>query len=816
MKKKTFLSKFAARFMAATLMVSSVAMTGCYKDDGLDVTFTGGSVVVPDATYAISGTVSDYETGAAVNLTEVITSVGTAKVDGNGAFHVALTKADVPENGVTVNLTFKAEGYNDVQRSVFVKHIADGSSVVYPLSVTVKKAAEVVEYVDVVYNLKFIVKNAETGEAISNITPVVEGTADANGNYAAGEYVVTTPAVEGQYYASATAISLPEAQVVKGENEVRTNIIELYVQPVNGTVEPEKEYINISGTVVDKNGNAVVADEIVLDGTDLKVSNASEFRFTVLKADKNYTVTATKGGESVKSTSINANGGNYNCVLVFSNIGEDEKVQLPYVLTVNVIDAETKSPVNDAAWTINGEAPKAEYQAGNYTIVTTAAGYNTSSVLVTLNPVYGQAGEKAYHGVTVEMTKVAQPETEYVKVYGTIIDNRGKLAEAQIVKLEGAQIEPMYKTSTFSFNVKKDASVKSYKVVAEIMNANETGTLKAAAKVQANGAAAYYLTIQFPVQVENGKEVIGEGGSSTGTLVPEVDENGTVQETVTNIMSDGTTIVLEKGTVTNLGGQTLTLVRNLSEETNPSDASVVIRSYIGLPDGTTFSSPLKVMFADAYAGQLGDKFVLQYQQADNSWATDTEGGNVTFANNVYTMNIRHFSTFRAALNLNATSTADMLSVTESETVNEMNDDEAAKTYSYVYNGFAGTKFSDYAKLESDVRAAFTNANAQAVVLNAIKAICPDAKEEFVATEYTKNITIPGWTLLNTVDVTTKTVKTTYSITLNNQTITFSVKKIESVSLSATDKNMTHMGHSHGHGHGHGDNNNAGGGIIVNE
>lgn len=642
MKKKTFLSKFAARFMAATLMVSSVAMTGCYKDDGLDVTFPGGSVVVPDATYAISGTVSDYETGAAVNLTEVITSVGTAKVDGNGAFHVALTKADVPENGVTVNLTFKAEGYNDVQRSVFVKHIADGSSAVYPLNVTLKKEAEVVEYVDVVYNLKFIVKNAETGEAISDITPVVEGTADANGNYAAGEYVVKTPAVEGKYYASATAISLPDAQVVKGENNVRTSVIELNVIPV--------------------------------------------------------------------------------------------------------VD----------------EQPK--------------------------------------------------PEVEYVKVYGEILDNRGILATAQRVILKGIDIEPLYNTNNFSFTVNKE-NFGACKLIAEVKNANETGVIKTASSIEPTDVDAYYVVLEFACKVVDGKEFVEEGGNNSGSLVPDI-ENDEVQETVSTTMADGTTITLEKGTQTNLGNRTLFLVRNQDAE-EVDENSVSIRSYIGLPDGATFNPGLKIGFADIYGGELGNNFAIEYQAADGSWSKDAES-TVSLSGKIYTMDIRHFSTFRATLNYDTESAKESLTTTDLQEINYMNNNEESVDYTLTYEGFEGTKYTDYAKLQADVAAAFSNEKAQALIMSIIKNLCPEAKEDYTAKTYTGKVTIPGWTLLNTADVTTVKETATYTLTINGKSITFSVEKIESVTLSATDKNMTHMGHSHGHGHGHGDDNNAGGGIIVNE
>lgn len=670
MKKKTFLSKFAARFMAATLMVSSVAMTGCYKDDGLDVTFPGGSVVVPDAAYTISGTVSDFETGDAVNLTNVIASVGTATVDGNGAFHVTLAKADVPENGVTVNLTFKAEGYDDVQRSVFIKHVADGTTAVYPLTVTLRKATK---YDNVVYDLKFIVKDAKTGQAITDIEPEVKGEPNDKGYYAAGSYIVETPELAGKYYASTTVINLPEIQVIQGENPVKVNIIEIFVQPISETVEPEKEYINISGSIVDKNGNALVADEITLDGTDMKATNTSEFRFTVLKENKDYTVTATIDGEKVQTTSINANGGSYNCVLVFSNIGEDLNVELPYVLAVNVIDAETKSPITDATVTINGETLAAEYKAGNYTIQATADGYNTASVLVSLNPVYGKEGEKAYHGVTVEMTKVAEPEIEFVTIYGDVVDSRGVLTTAQKIYIEGINVEPVYNSSNFSFTIKKDEFTSACTIIAEVKGA--TGTVAKAQTTVNPTEIPYYAILKFD-----------------------------------DIIIDGQ-------------------VQEITSETESEKA--------------------------------------------NGTMTQTE-------------------------------------------INFMNNNEEAVIYTVKYNGYAGSKFADYAKLLSDIAAAYPNEEIRNLVWNKIKEIVPEAKENFIENIYEQPIEVPGWTMLNSADITTTVDVITYEITVNGVTITFIVEKINNVAISVTEKNMTHMGHGHGHGHGHGDSNNAGGGIIVNE
>lgn len=820
MRKKTLLGKIATKALAFALLLSSVSLAGCYKDEGLDVVRPGdGSQVITDAAYSISGSVTDIETGAPVELQSVVATVGEAKVLSNGAYHVGLAKKDVPENGVTVNLTFKAEGYADAVRSVLVEQIEDGSTIVYPLSVSMKKQSTPVNYVDVVYDLKFVVKNAETGEAIDGIVPTIEGAAaDVNGHYSAGEYLVKTSAVEGKYYSSVTALSLPAAKVEEGKNNVRTSVVEIKVKPVAETPDPEKTYINISGIVVDRNGKALKAESIALENTDQKVVNSSEFRFTVLKEDKNYTVAATIGGTTVKSTSINANGGSYDCVLVFEGIGDDDAdVRLPYVLDVNVIDAETKSAISNATYTINGAAASATYDAGIYTIKAVADGYYDATVKVALEVVYGKEGDKVYRVVTVEMKKVqdVKPEEEFITVYGEVVDSRGVLANAQIVGLQGANVENKYNVSNFSFTIKRN-DVSKYVLFAEVLKADNSGVNRIKSAVNIADADAYYVMLRFPFVVENGKEVIEEGGGATGTLSPEI-ENGVVKEDVTNIMSDGTTILLSEGTQTNLGDQTLVLVRNTAEEENPTGSSAVIRSYVGLPDGTTFNPGLKVMFADSYAGQLGDSFELQYMGNDGTWAADNQGGTVSYANNVYTMTVNHFSSFRAALNIKPEVNVETIKTTDVLTIDRMNNSESALVdFKLTYNGLAGSIFTDYAKLEADVKAAFSNEKAQAVVLSAIKGLCPDVTTEYVEKEYVGIATIPAWTLLDSADIITTKNVTTYTITVNGKSISFTVETIASVEVSVTEKNMTHIGHSHGHGHGHGDLNNAGGGIIVNE
>lgn len=640
MRKNVIMGNLAIKSVAFTLLLSSVSLTGCYKDQRLDVNDPNtGTVVVPAAAYSISGTVTDFETGAPVEC-KVTATKGTVKDLGNGAYNVSLTKEEVGE-GVQVDLTFTAENYTGTTRSVYVQKISDGSTIVYPVSVSLKKVSTPVEYVDVEYKLNLTFVDDETGEPVSDVAYTVEGGEKVGENYAAGEYLIKTTKTD-KYYASVTALSLPEAKVEKGEDNV---------------------------------------------------------------------------------------------------------------VTRNVV-------------------------------------------------------------INLKSVTVAPTPDEYITITGTIMDKDNKLAKAQVVKVNGTTVEPKYNVYYFSFNVnKKEAKNNTLEVEAQILNANGTDIITASHVVnnvsEINGKD---LVLKFPCAVKDGQEYI-EGDDATGSVNPDI-EDGVVTETVNNIMSDGTTILLNKGTVTNLGDQNLILVRNTAEEENSSDATAVIRSYIGLPEGTTFNPALEVKFADNYGGELGNNFELQYLGADGTWTTDSEG-DVSFANGVYTMSVPHFSTFRASMKYNTEYSTTTLSTTEVVEINRMNNDEdPLNDFALRYNGKAGSKYADYNKIVEDVNANFSNENARALVLNTIKGICPDAKEEFETKEYVGYTNIPGWTLLNNADVTTTTETVTYTVTVNGKSISFAVETIKSIEISANEKNMTHIGHSHGHGHG--DLNNAGGGIVIGE
>lgn len=354
-----------------------------------------------------------------------------------------------------------------------------------------------------------------------------------------------------------------------------------------------------------------------------------------------------------------------------------------------------------------------------------------------------------------------------------------------------------------------------------MVNSTATGVIAAKGKVTITDVTAYYQVLSYPCKVENGKEVIEAGEGATGTIIPDVDSNGKVLETVSNIMADGTTVTLKENTVITPADATLILVRNLADEAAPGDNDKIgttplsIRSYIGLPDGLAFAgNPLLISFADDYNGQLGD-LNLEYEGTDGVWSLDPKGDKgVKLSGGVYTMNIEHFSKFRAAIDLGISEESGVVkSDYTSFPVGRMNNNDVEIDVHVTCTGLkAGVKYENYDQLVAEVKQKFSNENAQNVVLTAIQDAYADVKKEFETVTLEGDIKVPAFTLLNSVSVETKEVTKPCTVTVNNIQIQFNVLTVEYLKVVTLEKDMTHIGHSHGHGN----DLNAGGGIIVGE
>lgn len=125
MKKKNFINGLSARLAFAIVALTGVLLTGCYKDDGLDVNGGIGEIVLPPATYTINGTIFDAGTGAAITDATVTVQPNTAFAMNGNSF-----TSEVAPGNVTITVT--AENYETVTRVVTIDKINAGQAAVYP------------------------------------------------------------------------------------------------------------------------------------------------------------------------------------------------------------------------------------------------------------------------------------------------------------------------------------------------------------------------------------------------------------------------------------------------------------------------------------------------------------------------------------------------------------------------------------------------------------------------------------------------------------------------------------------------------------
>ena len=181
MKKKSFFNGFNAKLALAVVALSSALLTGCYKDEGLDVISPDQNVTLPAAKYTITGTVVDASTLQLIN---------NAKVNGvdtkNGSYTIEVEKPG------DVVVTATAAGYTEQSTTVAVAPLKAGQAAVYPVNFALSKPAEEMKTIDAVYDLKItaldenlaVIANADVTIYGAGSTSVATGKTDANGVFA--------------------------------------------------------------------------------------------------------------------------------------------------------------------------------------------------------------------------------------------------------------------------------------------------------------------------------------------------------------------------------------------------------------------------------------------------------------------------------------------------------------------------------------------------------------------------------------------------------------------------------------------------------
>ena len=274
-------------------------------------------------------------------------------------------------------------------------------------------------------------------------------------------------------------------------------------------------------------------------------------------------------------------------------------------------------------------------------------------------------------------------------------------------------------------------------------------------------------------------------------------------------VTDGGTIIVDNNIIATIDGtpiaEPISIQRKVAEELEDETA---LRVYEGTPAGTVFSEPIKIAFKDVYGTELGD-LTLMYKEGDN-WVEDTKGGSVTTGASTYTMNVKHFSTFKAGAKM---TTVEAPSTTDVDTktieVNKKNDADDKITVKVKMQAVIGTEF-ETSIVDAVKKAGFTNTMAIQKIAEMVESrLLALGLSNTGITEYeqTQDFEIAGRTAFVSYDRARTYKLESFTFTVNGKNIVINTKT--AVKTELTNPILTY----YGHGHSHGGDNLSGGGII---
>ena len=249
MKKKSFFNGFNAKLALAVVALTGSLLTGCYKDEGLDIIDPDQSTTLPAATYTLVGTVVDAN-GELVSDATVAVSPNTSFKQNGASFTAAVAPGDVK-----ITVTPKANaGYKGVvEKTVNVAPIKAGQSAVYTETIVLTKADEpVVEKVDAKYNVKvlaFASDDLNTPLATGYSVKLTNGKGETMSPASDGKYsdlahgiynVVVTPTDATKFEAYTTSLTLSQVKVNPDTENLDAEVYAVLM--VKEAVQPEKEY----------------------------------------------------------------------------------------------------------------------------------------------------------------------------------------------------------------------------------------------------------------------------------------------------------------------------------------------------------------------------------------------------------------------------------------------------------------------------------------------------------------------------------------------------------------------------------------------
>lgn len=252
MKKKSFFRSFNAKLALAVLAVSGALLTGCSKDEGLDIEIPDVTIPQVDTKYQISGSVFDAETGDGLKATVTIDGAAVT-VTANGGFTKEVTPGD---RVIKVEMaTFKT-----VTRTVSIAELpAKGYTAVYPVEIGLVKANPAETYVDAKYAAQ-VVAYLEDGSILAADKYAVEfkkgGAAVTDlANMTAGIYDFTvTPNDAAKYKPYTAKVNFANIKVPADSDAINV-LVEAYIANVPVGPEPQPTITKLVANFIDKDGN---------------------------------------------------------------------------------------------------------------------------------------------------------------------------------------------------------------------------------------------------------------------------------------------------------------------------------------------------------------------------------------------------------------------------------------------------------------------------------------------------------------------------------------------------------------------------------
>lgn len=652
------------------------------------------------------------------------------------------------------------------------------------------------------YYVGGLVIDAETGAPLSGATVTdgtASGTTDTNGKYVleTKEGIQVIKISKGGYKEVVTSIN-----VLKLANgEVATYL-------VNASLYPEVKYMDnvysIEGSAYDENGNLIDIETAKIPGLTVNVAadkhsfsttgTVEAGAYTAIVTAKDYntayaTVVVSEAGKVVgegenkivtKVRVIMQKAAEAAKYFVEGNIRNENGAAVSGA-TLSVMLAGQEIPCTYTNGYFKGSIPAENVPTATMITVRVSKGgyypYAASSLIL---PV--KAGEISVTSFNITMKAIKDVEED---------PSVGGSSVADVIQNGTTAFEPA--------NTVKDLTVEGGASVEDLLQSIQETT----GVVTTLPEDVPVVTVDASgVNTELVSEIVKVEGS-TSTTVTEVDQIKIQPETK---------VIYTKGVAENI---------SVSRDVAAEKTSAAARAYEGTPDGAIFTKPLQIAFNAPVAGNDIDFVlpVLYYNSVKGSWVAD--GDNVAefdASAGKFVAKVAHFSKFKFGYEDSIKVSGPVELVPPVTITKSCYTGAASKliTVKGTYEG--GSKYVD--QTPAMAAAAALSGMKQSTITyvanlltNMIKAdnvnILP--LNEYVATEFSYDITIPAYQQVTGFDITRSEITKTYTVkvvTADGRKIDVDVvvKSISSVKVSANKEES--------HGHGHGDDLNAGGGIVT--